>query len=168
MNVVALLGGIRGTVFASLALIALVFGGVQTLRLNGVQHQLETQKLALVKNAKDFAEWKLKAEADKAQAIAEIDKRHREEQSHVQAEADRTIAALRSNAIQLRKRFTCPPAGQSSSPDTSIGGVDAEGVNGLTEEDAGFLIREAADSDRKSVKINALIAIIEEYLKREK
>lgn len=168
MNVVALLGGVRATIFAGLALLALLFGGVQAFRLNSVQHQLESQKLALAKSAKDFAEWKIQAEANKAEAVAEIDKKHREEQKHVQDQANRVIADLRSDAIQLRKRFTCQTPGQPNSTDSAIGGVDAERIGGLTTEDAEFLLREAADSDRKSVKINALIDIIEEYLAKEK
>lgn len=168
MNVVALLGGVRGTIFAGLALLALLFVGVQTVRLNNAQHDLDVQKTALIVNAKNFAEWKLKQEAENAAAIAEIDKKHREEQNHVQAEADRAVADLRNDVVRLRKRFTCPAQGQPGSADSPIGGVDAERIGGLTTEDAEFLIREAADSDRKSVKINALIDTIEEYLKKEK
>lgn len=167
MNIVTILGGVRASIFAAIAVVVLVFGGVQTLRLSAANHRAEVQALALQVNAKDFAEWKLKQEAAAAAAVAEIDRKHREEQQSVQDKADRVVADLRNDVVQLRKRFTCPPRGESGSSDPSIGGVDAERIGGLTDEDAEFLVREAADSDRKSVKINALIDIIEEYLRKE-
>lgn len=167
MNVITLLGGIRGTIFAGLALLALLFVGVQTARLASAHNDLDTQKLALVVSAQRFAEWKLKAEAEKAAAIAAIDKQHREEQARVKDQANRTIAELRSGNLQLRKRFTCPSQGQSNSPDPSVSRTDGEGEGGLTEQDAEFLVRQAEESDRKSVKINALIDVVEEMLRKQ-
>lgn len=168
MNLAAALGGVRASLFAGLAVVALVFGGVQTFRLNAAHHSLEVQKLALVKSAKDFAEWKLKAEKEKAEAVASIDKQHREEQARAKYQADRTIAELRDGTRKLRNRLTCPAQGKSDSDAPPIGGVDGEGARGLTEEDAEFLVREAADSDRKSIKINSLIDVIEELLSTPK
>lgn len=167
MNLVALLGGVRATAFAGLALLALLFGGVQTARLNSAHHQLEVQALALEVSAKKFAEWKLQQEAEKAAAIAAIDKKHREEQARVKSESDRTIAGLRNGNLQLRKRFSCPSQGESGSPSPTLGGTHGEGAGGLTKEDAELLVREAADSDRKSIKINSLIDVIEEFLKKQ-
>ncbi len=164
MNVVTLLGGVRASIFAGLALLLLTFGTVQTLRLHSAQTDLQVQTMALEVSAKNFAEWKLKAEAEKAAAIAEVDKKHREEQARVKDQADRTIAELRTGNLQLRKRFTCPTQGQSGSSNPSVSGADGEGEGGLTQQDAEFLSRQAEDSDRKSVKINALIAVIEEML----
>lgn len=168
MNIVTMLGGVRASLFAALALLALGFGGVQTARLAHSQHALEVQTLALEVNAKDFAEWKLQKEAEKAAAIAALDKKHREEQKHVQDEADRTIASLRDGNLQLRKRFSCPSKEQPSSTDPTVSGADGEGEGGLTQQDAEFLIRQAEDSDRKSVKINKLIEVIEEFLRTPK
>ncbi len=167
MNIVAMLGGVRASIFAGLALLLLTFGTAQTLRLHSAQMDLQVQTMALEVSAKNFAEWKLKAEAEKAAAIAEVDKKHREEQARVKDQADRTIAELRSGNLQLRKRFTCPSQRQSGSTDPTVSGADGEGEGGLTEQDAEFLVREAADSDRKSVKINSLIDVIEEMLRKQ-
>lgn len=165
MNVVALLGGVRASIFAGLAVLALLFGGVQTARLAYTDHKLEVQTLALKANAADFAEWKLKAEREKAEAVAGIAKKYLEDRQRDKATSDRIIAGLRNDTLQLRKRFTCeaPRHGGATSPDSS--GAGAEGTGGLTKDDAEFLIRFAEDSDRKSRKINALIDVLEEYRK---
>jgi hypothetical protein len=75
---------------------------------------------------------------------------------------DRTIADLRSGAISLRKRFTCPAAsaaGQSAAA-TSTGNGDATQAGGLQQQDAEFLVRLASEADEVTLQLQACQAVV--------
>ena len=103
------------------------------------------------------------AERDSALAMASIDNAYQKGQADGKAQADRTIADLRSGAARLRERFTCPAA-ESDLPDpgTSTGRSDAAAASGLQPEDAEFLIREAERADAVVRQLQACQAIIQQ------
>lgn len=103
------------------------------------------------------------AERNSALAMAAIDKAYQQGQADGKAQADRTIADLRSGNARLRERFTCPPAGNDMpDPTGTTGRSDAGEARGLQRDDAEFLIRYAERADEVVRQLQACQAIIQQ------
>lgn len=153
-GLVKLLGGVRATVFAAVALAALLAVGVQS-------HRLTVAKMALELVAADASASKRVNKALEARAeaeIADIRAKLKESTDAATAERDRLLADIAAGRQRLRQRFTCPAApGAAAGPGGSVGA----GEGGLLVADADFLVRFAADADRVVEKLNACQAIVE-------
>lgn len=107
-------------------------------------------------------------EAQHAADLAAITQAHEEALRNATAERDRTIDALRTDALRVRERFTCPePAGVSGTDRDRTaeapggGQLDHAGARrGLSVEDAGFLLRIAAEADEIVHQLRACQAVI--------
>lgn len=82
----------------------------------------------------------------------------KQEQAHAQAESDRTVADLRAGRLRVRDHFTCP----ARVPETPTGapGSDGAGEGGLSDADAEFLVRLAADADATAQRLTACQALL--------
>jgi hypothetical protein len=89
------------------------------------------------------------------QAIAD---RFIAEQKEADEKYQSDIAGLRSRALRVRDRLTCP-SGRAEAP-AGAGSVAQAGQAGLLPEDAGFLLREAARADAVARQLNALIEAV--------
>lgn len=148
MTIIALLGGIRATVFAGIALLALMAVGVQTWRLDSAQDALSDMSLQVVKEQAALAAAQVEASeaarqqeqnmaraANAAAAAYEQGKRDAE-----QAAAD-VVAGLRAGNLRLRDQWQgCKArgvpgvAGSASEPDAAGDG---------RAESAGRIVRAA-------------------------
>lgn len=120
---------------------------------------------------------KLHAEADKQHA-ADVDAARASEQAHGQAltvldqnyqkaiqdekaKSDRTVADLRTGALQLRSRFTCPAnSGSMPGPAASTAVDPPAGQRGLQPEDVRILVSEASRADQVVLQLQACQAVI--------
>jgi hypothetical protein len=109
--------------------------------------------------------------ADAIIAARKVEERHRAEYRAIadrflaiQEKADEehaaTVAALRSGALRVRERFTCPaPAGMPGAAADSPGAADS-GPRGFQPEDAAAAIGIAEEADRRARQLNALIEAV--------
>lgn len=160
IKLVAMLGGIRATVFAAVAVLALIGSGVQTVRLDRAQDKIVEMQLAQSEaNEKHQRELREK-EAAMAKALHEAAAKSLQEQEDAKENHDRAIERVRAG--QLRDRFTCP---RGPSDTGTPSGAAGEERRGLLEEDAEFLISEAHRADLIAIERNELIDIVTELRK---
>ncbi|WP_156087754.1 hypothetical protein [Lysobacter sp. Root667] len=138
-----LLGGVRATVFAGLALLLLVLAGVQSWRLDSAQ---DTNKAAKAQAQADLlaaTEAARKREGDWAAAVYDITFDLVSKGLARERETAAAVADLRRGALVVRPRLTCrvPDAAQA------VAGVHGAEAGGLSVEDAEFLLRVGADAD---------------------
>ncbi len=125
------------------------------------------------------AEWRA-AERQYANAAAAILEQHRETErlwsqrlqettdelyarlSAVEADANDTIAGLRTGNLQLRERFRACSTATARVPDAATpASVDHDaGTGGLSQPDAQFLVRLAARADRAVSQLSACQAYV--------
>ncbi|WP_396190009.1 lysis system i-spanin subunit Rz [Flavobacterium sp.] len=149
---VKLLGGVRATVFAAVALLALVLVGVQTWRLSVARGALDlvATEAVVAKRLKTELEGRARAE------IFDIRNQLAEATNEAELERNRLLAQLRSGERRLRERFTCRAAG---TPAGAEGSADAP-QGGLSPADGEFLVRFAADADSVVRQLTACQAIL--------
>lgn len=158
--VIALLGGVRATIFAALMLAAAAVAGVQSWRLDHAHAaQAKAERAAAVATiaASEAARKEEQARAGVFDAIARAYERGK---SDGKAAADSVLAGVRDGTYVLRDKFRCParPAGQIA---TGAGSRDdAEGA-GLSDTDVQFLVRFAAEADDVVRQLTACQAVIE-------
>lgn len=101
-------------------------------------------------------------EHDMAERMAAIDLAKQGELNAEIQKREATIAGLRSGAVQLRKRFTCPSNSHSTGGQASTGASvgDAGTAGGLQNQDGEFFIREAARADEIVIQLQACQAIV--------
>lgn len=107
--VIALLGGIRATVFAGTALLALLLAGVQTWRLDSAQDAIADMSLQVAKDQAALAAAQVEAsesarldEQNKAAAVNEAAAAYERGKVDAQALARRTADNLRTGNARLR------------------------------------------------------------------
>jgi len=137
---VKLLGGVRASVFAAVALVALAAAGIQSWRLSGAEAEL----VALDQRAKAEAAVAAENLRLKTAEIKALQAKFKEIEDEAQAERDRLLADLADGRRRLRERFQCPAA---PAPAGAAGGGDGAGQGGLLAADGEFLVRFAAECD---------------------
>lgn len=131
--VITLLGGIRATVFAGIALLALMAAGVQAWRLDSAQDAIADMSLQAAKDQAALAAAQVEAseaarqqEQDKARAANEVAAAYEKGKDDAKAAGDRVAADLRAGVSRLQDRWRgCEArrvpgtADTSSEPDAS-------------------------------------------------
>jgi len=171
---IAALGGVRASVFAAAALAGWIIVGlfyVQHARQEAshanyrTEVAIEGQKAATA--LAEAIEGAMQAERAHRQRVAEIDAAYQKEIDDAKANADRTIADLRSGALVLRKRLAatgCPARGDGA---PASGGNDPQ-ETGLREEDVRFLVLESQRADQHTRQLTACQAYIDALSKPER
>lgn len=162
MSLITLLGGIRATVFAGIALLSLLLAGVQTWRLDSAQDALADMSLQAAKHQAALAAAQVEASesarqaeqnmamaANAAAASYEQGKRDAEQAARV------VVAGLRAGNLRLRDQWQgCKArgvpgvAGAASEPDAA-----ADDRN----EGAGDLVRAASQCDAQVIGLQQFI-----------
>lgn len=168
-TLIALLGGIRATVFAALALLALSVAGVQSYRLNTAQKatailaakwaQADTDRAqALTRSALDA----LEVEHTRAAAVNAAATAYEQGKQDGQAAADALRTAVDAGTLVLRNRFRCPVAPAPGVPTTVTGTGRGDGAAQavLSAADQGFLVRIGAEADDLARQLTACQAVI--------
>lgn len=145
LALVKLLGGVRATIFAAIATGALVFGGIQSFRLDRTEQQLQTLQLKSEAASKRYTEQLLEQERLTAQRIAALESKHLQTQEKADDEYEKVLGDLRVAKLRLRDRFVCSQPNPTASGGAS--GSDGEAPTGLLEQDVQFLVSEAKRSD---------------------
>ncbi len=164
MDIISLLGGIRATVFATVAALLLIFSGYQTYRV--YEYKENEQQVAVAVQA---ARAKAEAEARATESALQRDKSHIQstafsERVNAQAIQDRLLADLATGQRKLREKFTCPiPASATAGAER---GVEAGTQAGLSTADAEFLVRFAGDADKAVIERNEAVQMYEAAKKR--
>ncbi len=159
--IVELLGGIRGTVFAGIALVLAVLLGIALLGKQSAQDDL----------AKARAEWAKQSLAQAEAYIAARDRAERAERTYAEtskaaaAEYQRGLkdgqdkstavaAGVRDGSLKLRKQWDCAPSGM---PDyrASAAGPDTDDAAELRATDSGDLVRVGSDADTTVARLQA-------------
>jgi hypothetical protein len=100
-------------------------------------------------------------------SINAIEKKHLEERENDKKKADATIAAYRSDNLQLQDRFakrTCPASGVGSAKATAgVAGDNAAQSVGLQDADVEFLVRFADDADQVADGLRACQGVVTRY-----
>ncbi len=160
IQVIKLLGGVRATVFAGLLLVAGAFAAIQSVRLNHAQDEIADMETAVLESEVAHQQALRKAERDSAEAIAALDQKYQKERDEAKSTTDRLLADVRSGALKLRDKFSCPirVPGVGSAPGTSAG---EEGAI-LSAEDQEFLVRIGEEADDAIRERNEAVRIAEE------
>lgn len=156
MALVALLGGIRGTVFAGIALLLAIALGVQTARVGASQRAEQKAKDNLATYSALVIEATQKAKAAADRALVEYKALSAQAESSYQAgreSADQhqatVVADLRAGNVRLRQLWTrcvqAAPAGQALVPATA----GQDGASELRAEAAGRVVRVGADANNQ-------------------
>jgi hypothetical protein len=102
-------------------------------------------------------------EAQRAIDMAALDDKYQKELSDAKANADSTLAAYKSNTLQLRGRLTCARTSSvplATAPSTSASSVDAASASGLQSADVEFLVRDAERADQYAKQVKALQDVV--------
>ena len=102
------------------------------------------------------------AARQKQEAIAAMDAQYQQVITNDQKANAAAIAAIRSGALKLRQRFTCPAGRTNSVPKTanSSGVSNGPAKSGLQPADAEFLVRLADRADTVVHQLDACQAIL--------
>lgn len=130
MPLIALLGGIRATVFAALALLALTVVGVQSWRLDTAQRDLARQDVKTLQADVRAARAVRAEDRTRAEAVNHISAAYEKGKTDAQAAGDRVTADLRAGAVRLSRLWRgcearaaglSAPAGDPGEPDATDG-----------------------------------------------
>lgn len=150
MGLVALLGGVRATVFAALCVLLGLFGGWNWWRKN-VYHDALTLTATKSIQAQRAAENDLQSKLNRqAEDLAKRSKTREETLERQLADAARSP----SQRIEYRLRDRWLPV---SCPSGTAGGAEPAQAGGLHPEDERDLVRIAFDGDTNTDERNALI-----------
>lgn len=156
--IVSLLGGVRATLFALLALFALSATGVQTLRLRSSEAAM-TAHLAADAKAEAAAQLAARTrEYEQSVAAAKVAADYEKAKQDAQAKSDSLVADLRAGIVRLRREWQGCQAGLLTAPATA-GESDAAAAS--RERGAVDLVRIAATYD-------AWIKALQDLLKSER
>jgi len=170
-GVIALLGGVRATVFAALALLALSVAGVQSYRLNTAQKamailaakwaQADTERAhALTQSALDA----LDAEHTRAKAVNAAATAYEQGKQDGQAADAALRDAVDDGRLVLRDKFRCPAAAAGvSDPPARAGVGNGAGAAIFSAADQQFLVRIGNEADDIARRLNACQAVITAY-----
>ena len=121
MNIVALLGGVRATVFAGAAIAALVLSGAFWIKSNHLENKLSG--IAAETARRDLENVTLRAEEYKRRAreLAQIGAKYEKDLQAAKKKHDAVLAGIADGSLQLRPHWACGTGGTpgSSQPDES-------------------------------------------------
>ena len=160
--VIALLGGIRATVFAGIALLALLLAGVQAWRLDSAQDALADMALQVVKEQAALAAAQVEAsesarldEQNMARAANAAAAAYEQGKADAEQAAADVVAGLRAGNLRLRDQWQgCQArgvpgvAGSASEPDAA-----ADDRN----DSAGRIVRAGAACDAQVIGLQQFI-----------
>lgn len=148
MSLIALLGGIRATVFAGIALLALLLAGVQTWRLDSAQDALADMALQAAKDQAAIAAAQVEAsesarldEQNMARAANAAAAAYEQGKADAEQAAADVVAGLRAGNLRLRDQWQGCKAGGVSSPSGTAREPDAAADS--RAESAGRIVRAA-------------------------
>ena len=162
MSLIALLGGIRATVFAGIALLALLLAGVQTWRLDSAQDALADMALQAAKDQAAIAAAQVEASesarqvehemanaANAAAASYEQGKRDAEQAARV------VVAGLRAGNLRLRDQWQgCKARGV---PGVAGAASEPDAASADRNDSAGRIIGAGAACDAQVIGLQELI-----------
>lgn len=162
MSLITLLGGIRATVFAGIALLSLLLAGVQTWRLDSAQDELAAFALKAAEDQAALAAAQVVAseaarqqEQDKAQAANEVAAAYERGKDDAKAAGDRVAADLRAGVSRLQDRWRgCEARRVPGTADTS-GEPDASAID--RNESAGRIVGAAEQCDAQVIGLQQFI-----------
>lgn len=160
--VIALLGGIRATVFAGIALLALMATGVQTWRLDSAQAAIADMSLQVVKEKAALAAAQVEAseaarqqEQDRARAANEVAAAYEKGKDDAKAAGDLVAADLRAGVSRLQDRWRgCEARRVPGTADTSSQ-PDASAID--RNESAGRIVGAAEQCDAQVIGLQQFI-----------
>lgn len=155
--IVKMLGGVRATVFAGLLLIAGGFGVVQSVRLERAQDKIASMETKALKDELTYTRALLETERAHADDIAAIDRKYAKEEAHAEEVADKLRDDVRTGALRLRDKFSCPAPGPGIGTAPGTGGGTEGSV--LSGEDQEFLVRIGLEADAAVRERNELLEI---------
>lgn len=123
----------------------LLFGGVQTFRLNTAQTTISKLESESIKVAKQHAEDLLEQERETNTRIANLLSRHLDTQQEANEQYEKVIGDFRTANLRLHERLVCPNPNSGASTDP--GRSSSTSGAGLLEEDVQFLVSEAKRAD---------------------
>jgi hypothetical protein len=139
--VVRLLGGIRATVFAALATLALSAAGVQTWRLRHAHDALATAKREQAQAAAFASEAARNEEQTRVRYIAGIDAAFERGKADAKAQGERVAADLRSGNLRLSRLWRgCEANAAAKLPGPAADSGLADAADGLREASAGRVV----------------------------
>ena len=162
MTIIALLGGIRASVFAGLALLALMAAGVQTWRLDSAQDAIADMSLQVAKDQAALAAAQVEAsesarqvEHEMANAANAAAASYEQGKRDAEQAAAGVVAGLRAGNLRLRTQWQgCQArgvpaiAGTASEPDAA-----ADDRN----DSAGRIVRAGAVCDAQVIGLQQFI-----------
>lgn len=137
--------------------------GLDAGRIASLNSSIYKMKTDAAEAGRKHTEEVRQREHQHADALAKLDKKYAQEKENAEHDYKNTIAAIRSNNLQLRKRFICPKI--TSEAPAPKSGINEEERAGLQKEDAEFLVSESERADQITRERNELIDIIEQMLK---
>lgn len=169
---VALLGGVRATVWAALLLCALAFAGVQSVRLTVTDARLTAAEgrasadlLAAAHARLDRADAVLAAEHERAGSVARIADAYERGKTDAKRQGDAVAAGLRADTLRLNRLWQgCKARPPAALPDAAADPAEPDAADRLRFESAGRIVGtvaacqaerdallELAEDDRKLV-----------------
>jgi len=160
--VIALLGGIRATVFAGTALLALLLAGVQTWRLDSAQDAIADMSLQVAKDQAALAAAQVEAsesarldEQNMARAANAAAAAYEQGKADAEQAAADVVAGLRAGNLRLRDQWQGCKAGGVSSPSGTAREPDAAAAD--RNDSAGRIIGAGAACDAQVIGLQELI-----------
>jgi hypothetical protein len=158
---IELLGGIRASIFALLATLALAACGVQSWRLDHAQASAARAAASADKAALASEHAARTEEQTRARYIAGVDAAYERGKADAQAQVAGVLDDVRAGRYVLRDRFKCPAIRSAPAPPGAARVSDAAAPAVLSGEDVQFLVRFAGDADAVRGQLQACQAVIE-------
>lgn len=162
MGLIAILGGVRATAFAALAVVALILAGVLSHKLRGAAETISAMTLQAAQDKAALAEARVEASeearlkeimaARAANAVADAYERGKQD---AQAAGDRVAADLRAGNVRLQDRWRGCEAGRVSTIAGASGEPDASAAD--RNDSAGRIIGAGAACDAQVIGLQQFI-----------
>lgn len=158
--IIALLGGFRAATFlaGAIALAACFF--VVKHQRDESRDDFRLYKAEVIAATAKAADAARRSERLQTEAIAAATDKLTKENDHARETVAALTADLRSGAIRLRDRFTCPAAARVPGAAANPRGSDEAAAGGLLAEDAQFFVSEAGRADEVARQLTACQGIL--------
>ena len=160
--VIALLGGVRATVFAGIALLALLLAGVQAWRLDSAQDAIAGMSLQAAKDQAALAAAQVEAseaarqqEQDQAQAANQVAAAYEKGKDDAKAAGDLVAADLRAGVSRLQDRWRGCEARRVPGTADTASEPDASAID--RNESAGRIVGAAEQCDAQVIGLQQFI-----------
>jgi hypothetical protein len=158
---IELLGGVRASIFALLATLAIGACGVQSMRLHHAQNEAKRSAQTAVAATLAASESARAEEQTRSRYIAGVDAAYERGKAYAQAQVAGVLDDVRAGRYVLRDRFKCPAIRSAPAPPGAASVSDAAAPAVLSGEDVQFLVRFAGDADAVRGQLQACQAVIE-------